>query len=95
MRVVPPDIASLGIYGSNRAARVAISRKNDEPPWPGRWPRGFVLELSGSASITRRAFFGDLRDGCVSAKWDRYRRRDFVLWTYPCEAAHLDSIVQK
>ena len=65
MRVVPPDVASLRIYGANRRARGVISRKNDEPPWPGRRPRGFVLELSGSASITRRAVFGDLRDGCV------------------------------
>ncbi len=54
-REVPPDFASLRIYGSNRRPRVEVESKNDEPSWPGRWPRGFVLELSGNASITRRA----------------------------------------
>ena len=24
-----------------------IAARNDEPPWPGRWPWGLVLELSG------------------------------------------------
>ena len=65
MRVVPPDIASQESTGRFSSRGLQSAGKTTNPHGRDGGHEGSYLELSGSAGITRRAVFGDLRDGCV------------------------------